>query len=129
MDQKTPEQLASQLEGLHAEVRQRVESIPTETAGEDLHKQTLHQVVGERLGKGQIHPATSLTSDVSDLPPEIQAKVEELVQRAVTKDLDSAIDEARKSGDSMVVDAFHDAVVGELYDRFVSEGKLKALDK
>ncbi|MEX2054189.1 MAG: hypothetical protein WD883_01450 [Candidatus Colwellbacteria bacterium] len=128
MDQKTPEQFINQLEGLHTEVTQRVESTPIEDAGENAHKQILHQVVGERLGKTE-PTAQSATAPISSVPPEVQSRVADLVQKATTHDLDGAIDEARKSGDPLLLDAFHDAVVGELYDHLVSTGKLKALDK
>ncbi len=123
-----PEQLPSQLEGIHAEVMKRVESASLETSGEQSHKQTLHQVVGERLGKAQTQP-TQASQQTEDLPPEVQAKVDELVQYAMHKDIDKAISEARRSDDPVVIDAFHDKIVGELYDRLVSEGRLKSLNK
>ena len=123
-----PEQLASQLEALHTEVRRRVESAPAENVGEDLPRQALHQVIGERLGRVQ-QAAGSSAQVGAAIPPQVQQVVDGLVSKAIGKNLDEAIEEAKKSSDPVVLDAFHDAVVGELYDRLVGEGKLKALDK
>jgi len=128
MEQERPEPLTGQLEGLHAEVMKRVESAPTQGSSDEDHKQVLHQVVGERLGKPQPQ-STQSTPPAADLSSETQAKVDELLQRAMGHDLDKAISEARKNGDPLVIDAFHDKLVGDLYDRLVSEGKIKPLNK
>ena len=93
MEPNAPENLGNQLETLHAEVRQRVESTPAEAAGGDVDRQALHQVIGERLGKTQVSaPAQSAAT----IPPEVQRVVESLLNKAITKDLDAAIEEVRK---------------------------------
>lgn len=125
MESGTPEKVSNQLESFHAEVARRVESAPAEKSGEELHQEVIHETVGEKLGKPQGSPQPAAAG--TDLPQDIQASVQAMVNTAVTKDLDGAIAEARKHDNPMVVDAFHDALVGELYERLVSEGKLKQL--
>ena len=127
MDQITPEQFRSQLESIHAEVSQRVESTPEESRDEDLHREIIHQVVGERLGK--VANAAVVSNKLGDLDPAVQGQVDILVEEATTKDLEEAIDKARKSEDPVIIDAFHDALVGKLFDHLVSDGKLKNLIK
>ncbi|MCR4261051.1 MAG: hypothetical protein NUV96_01825 [Candidatus Colwellbacteria bacterium] len=127
MDQINPEQFRSQLEGIHAEVRQRIESTPEENRDADLHRQAIHEVVGEKLGKTS--GGGSVSSKVDDLDPAIGEQVNLLVEEATTKDLDGAINKARKSNDPVIIDAFHDALVGKLFDQLVSDGKLKNLAK
>jgi len=126
MDQINPEQFQSQLEGIHAEVRQRVESAPEEARGEALHRDVIHQVVGEKLGKVG---GVGFGKGSGTLNPATQQQVDLLIEEATTKDLDGAIRKARKSNDPVVIDAFHDALVGKLYDHLISEGKLKSLSK
>jgi len=128
MDQISPEQLKPQLEGIHAEVGKRVESVPEEKRDEAAHKEAIHQVVGEKLGKtdASTPPAVPHTTDLS---PEVSKQVQNLVEAAVTKDLDDAVKKARDLNDPLVLDAFHDALVGELYSRLVSDGKIKPLGK
>jgi len=128
MDQISPEQFRSQLEGIHAEVGKRVESIPEGSRGEAAHKEVIHQVVGEKLGKIDAGTPPAI-SQATDLSPEVNNQVNILVQDAVTKDLEDAIKKAREQNDPLVLDAFHDALVGELYNQLVSEGKLKSLSK
>ena len=127
MDQINPEQFRNQLEGIHAEVRQRVESAPEESRDEALHKEAIHRVIGERLGK--VDGSANISQGVSNLDPAAQEQVDSLIEEATTKDLDGAIDKARKSNDPVVIDAFHDALVGKIFDHLISEGKLKNLTK
>jgi len=128
METTSPEQFRNQLEGIHAEMNKKVESVPEKQRSQDTHKEAIHQVVGEKLGKADAGapPAVPHTTDPS---PAISSRVEELVQEAVSKDLDGAIKRARELNDPLTLDAFHDALVGELYDRLVNEGKIKPLGK
>ena len=127
MELNTPEQFRSQLENIHAEVSQRAESTPEENRDEDLHREIIHQVVGERLGK--VANTAVVSNKIGDLDPVVQGQVDMLVEDATTKDLEEAINKARKSKDPVIIDAFHDALVGKLFDHLVSDGKLKNLIK
>ncbi len=127
MDQINPEQFRSQLEGINNEVRQRVESVPEENRDEALHKEAIHQVIGEKLGK--VSGNVNASQGIGGLDPVAQEQVDSLIEEATTKDLDGAIKRARKSNDPVVIDAFHGALVGKLFDHLVSEGKLKNLTK
>ena len=53
--------------------------------------------------------------------------VQNLVNTAFTKSLKDAADDARKTNNAALIDAFHDALVDQLYDHLVERGKLKKL--
>ena len=107
-------------------------------------KQTLHEVVGERIGEysppaqpiqpptdDQQQPAVLPPPVVSDTPAylsdELKAEVQQLVNLAFTKSIDAAISQARATNNAALIDAFHDALVDELYALLVERGKLKKL--
>ena len=125
MDQVSPEQFRNQLENIHAEVRQRVETVPEENRDETVHREAIHEVIGDRLGK--VGEQQSVQRNAVSIDPTVVAQVNALVEEAMTKDVDGAIDKARKSNNPAVIDAFHDALVGRLFEHLVSEGKLKNL--
>ncbi|OGY56926.1 MAG: hypothetical protein A2Y84_01755 [Candidatus Colwellbacteria bacterium RBG_13_48_8] len=129
MEQSSPEQLASQFERLGSEVERRVEGIPQEQREADEHRRALHQVVGERLGKPTPVSSQSSTKSATDLPAELQEKVDRLIEKAVGQDLDRAINEARQVNNAALVDVFHDTLVDELYEKLVQGGKLKSIQK
>ena len=108
-------------------------------------KQTLHEVVGEKFG--EYVPAPSTGSGQADedqqqptvLPPpvvsdtpaylsdELKNQVQQLVNLAFTKSIFDAISQARATNNAAIIDAFHDALVDELYALLVERGKLKKL--
>ncbi len=49
-----------------------------------------------------------------------------LVERAFTKSIRSAVAEARKTGDAYVIDAFHDRLADEYYQKLLEARKLAA---
>ncbi len=105
-------------------------------------KETLHEVIGEKISESQ--PAASIPSQVSGgqtptvlpspvvqppayLSPELKEKVQELVNIAFAQTLETAIKQARATNNSSLIDAFHDALVDELYNYLIERGKLKKL--
>jgi len=102
-------------------------------------KETLREVIGEKInpsaGLGQATAPTPPPQPVAPLPPpveppsylseELKTKVQELVNIAFTKTLDDAIKQARATNNAALLDAFHDALVDELYNYLVERGKLK----
>lgn len=128
MDQIGQEQFKNQLENLRVEVGKRVESIPEPERHEEIHKEAIHGVIAEKLGKDT--SAKGGTGDTTTtLDPSTTAAVDQLVSEAVSKDLEGAIKKAKDSNDPLIIDTFHDAIVDELYERLVSEGKLKSVTK
>lgn len=61
------------------------------------------------------------------LSPELKNKIQDLVNLSFTKSIDEGIKLAKKSNNAALIDAFHDALVDELFDQLVSQGKLKKL--
>ncbi|PIR97767.1 MAG: hypothetical protein COT89_03260 [Candidatus Colwellbacteria bacterium CG10_big_fil_rev_8_21_14_0_10_42_22] len=128
--------LTPHLDNLSFKVQERVSS-PETTFIEGQHERdALHQVVGERLGKeGSAPQPTSKPSD--DRPygaeppsyedPKLKPQVDELINLAVSKDLDDAIKKARDINDPAILDAFHDAIVDKLFNQLVQSGKIKQI--
>jgi hypothetical protein len=126
--------LASKREVL--EKQKRAGAIP-----EVLHeKETLREVVGEKLGRApapQPAPAQPPAPQPAVPPPaveppsylseELKVKVQELVNTAFSKTISDAVKQARATNNAALLDAFHDALVDELYNYLVERGKLKKM--
>lgn len=54
-------------------------------------------------------------------------KVKILVDLAFEKGIAKAVEEAKKTGDAYLIDAFHDALIDEVYDILIKEGLLKEM--
>jgi hypothetical protein len=105
-------------------------------------KETLREIVGEKMA-----PLQAPVSPPADVPPpqqpttlpppqveppsylseELKTKVQELINIAFSKTIDDAIKQARATNNAALIDAFHDALVDELYNYLVERGKLKKL--
>ncbi len=101
-------------------------------------KETLREIVGEKIAPlpapsaptipGVGVPAGSIgVEPPSYMSEELKAKVQELVNTAFSKTIDDAIKQARATNNAALIDAFHDALVDELYKYLVERGKLKKL--
>jgi hypothetical protein len=103
-------------------------------------KETLREIIGEKIAP----PETPIPSQSepqtfqppSSLPPveppsylseELKEKVQELVNIAFSKTIDEAVKQARATNNAALIDAFHDALVDELYNYLVERGKLKRM--
>jgi len=104
-------------------------------------RETLREVVGERImpppagGPSPAMPPTPQTAvpvapavePPSYLSEELKTKVQELVNAAFSKTIDDAVKQARATNNAALLDAFHDALVDELYNYLVERGKLKKM--
>jgi hypothetical protein len=101
-------------------------------------KETLREVVGEKIAPFRTSPTQSAppSQPTTPLPPveppsylseELKAKVQELVNIAFSKTIDEAVKQARATNNAALIDAFHDALVDELYNYLVERGKLKRM--
>ncbi len=105
-------------------------------------KETLREIVGEKITPSQApvsppaggpppqQPATLPTPQVeppSYMSEELKGKVQELVNIAFSKTIDDAIKQARATNNAALIDAFHDALVDELYNYLIERGKLKKM--
>lgn len=139
MDQN--QTLEQQLESLVAEIEKRKHA-PQEgrqvEAEPRPEKEHLHEIIGEKL-YGEVErpqreeerhedlPATHANEERSYNQPELHGKVQEFITHAFEKDLESAIKEVQATDDAALIDAFHDAIVDELHDHLVNQGKLQKL--
>lgn len=102
----------------------------------EAEKGHVHEVVGERIkekagAEGMPHytpqaPKTD-ASTPSYFTPELQPLVQDLINIAWSKGLDAALSQALKSGNVALVDAFHDAIVDELFDLMVENKSVEKL--
>ncbi len=104
-------------------------------------KETLREVVGEKLSQApmpQPAPAVPPAPQLAVPPPpaveppsylseELKIKVQELVNTAFSKTIDDAVKQARATNNAALIDAFHDALVDELYNYLIERGKLKKM--
>ncbi len=124
-------------ESLEQEMQKLAADIKTRGAGE--RKDVLHIAVGERIGipggaslndamnTQQVTPpvrhSSVLPQYASDMPEETQLLVEILIDKAWHKGIDVAVRDARKSG-PVILDMFHDALTGKIYEEMQKRGLL-----
>lgn len=103
-------------------------------------KETLREVVREQYAAPA--PATQQpTADAqqpivapppvveppSYLSDELKASVQQLVNTAFTVSVAQAVKQARATNNAALIDAFHDALVDELYNYLLERGKLRKI--
>jgi hypothetical protein len=126
--EQSPEKQLQELEEEYRRRRSEIEQAPT---GSELpaERETMSKVVQESI---QSHvpefqaPANSPDAAVP-LTDEQRAKVDEWVAMVFAKGLDQGIKAARDANEPAMLDAFHDALTGELHEQLVQQGKLKAI--
>ncbi|MBI2063702.1 MAG: hypothetical protein HYT65_01780 [Candidatus Yanofskybacteria bacterium] len=72
-------------------------------------------------------PPPPVIEPPSYLAPELKEKVQELVNIAFTQTPSIAIKQAQATSNAALIDAFHDALVDELYNYLVERGKIQKL--
>lgn len=133
--------LEQQLEALTSEIERRKQQ-PAEGGrieAEPKHeKEHLHEIIGEKIygeaerpqREAERHedlPATHADEERPYNQPELHDKVQEFVTHVFEKDLESAIKKVQATDDAALIDAFHDAIVDELHDHLVNQGKLEKI--
>ncbi len=126
--------LTAHLDTILGKVEEKIASPETSFERGQHEKEALHAVVGEKLGKESASAPVPISvtapsqSDIASYDsPELKPKVDELLNIALSKDLDDAIDQAHKANDAALLDAFHDALTEKLYSHLVEAGKLKQI--
>lgn len=138
----TIEQEIAQIERQLAEKRAALEQ--QKSAGQITElpheKETIREVVQEQYAA----PAPAMQQPTADAqqptvapppivePPsylsdELKASVQQLVNTAFTSTITDAIKQARATNNAALIDAFHDALVDELYNYLVERGKLRKM--
>ncbi len=126
------EQELSKLEQEYIEKRSEVEKRREVGEIEKLpsEKETLKEVVEEQVVQPSTAP-TPQTTPGADLPsyqrPELQQQVQELIDLTFDKSIKDALIKVKATHNPALIDAFHDALVDNLYDQLVERGKIKEL--
>lgn len=112
------------------------ENAPQETIPSD--KEILHEIVGEKIqeiipeqpSEPQVavpaQPAPAVEPPLY-LSSELKDKIQQLINLAFSKSIDEAIQEAAKTNNAALIDAFHDVIVDELYNTLIERKKLEII--
>jgi hypothetical protein len=88
-------------------------------------KKTVQQVTGTTSDDAGSKKDDNVLPDYADqASASVKLEVETLIQKALEHGIYSALGEAKNSS-PFVLDAFHDALTGKLYDEFNKRGLLK----
>jgi hypothetical protein len=112
----------------------QIEAVPHE-------KETLREMIGEQIRHpdgvfpaqppvptSPITPAAKPGEDTpSYMTDRLNSSVRQLIEIAFSKSIDDAISTAKNSGNAALIDAFHDALVDELYNNLIEYRKLKKI--
>lgn len=101
-------------------------------------KELLHEIVGEKIQENipkqgvesqtavPVQPAPAVEPPLY-LSPELKDKIQQLINLAFSKSIDEAIQEAAKTNNAALIDAFHDVIVDELYNALIERNKLEKI--
>ena len=101
-------------------------------------KETLREVVREQYASpapvqqqatipstsGPVVTPPPVVEPPSYLSPELKEKVQELVNIAFAATISDAIKQAQATNNAALIDAFHDALIDELYSYLIERGRL-----
>jgi len=146
-------QLSNEIAQIEEQLAKKREQLQEQQGGDDNEsmlgdKEMLHDVVREHI-QAESQPSQSTQTDddtdeqdddnqdtlppiTADTPsylnPELQGKVQSLVNTAFTDSIKKAAQSARDMNNPALMDAFHDSLVDQLYDDLVERGKLKRVE-
>ena len=133
MENSLLEQQIADLERLIKEKKSSLEKVSSGAESLPSDKEILHEVIGEKIQEHaptyipKMQSNTTATPATDNIPsymtPELKEKVQELINLAFTKNIGEAIKSA--TGNSALLDAFHDALVDELYDALIERKKVQ----
>lgn len=128
-DQMNPEiehpALETEIERLAPEI-QRQRELPEQggRSGHELVRQAIQALPSSQATKAQVASDGDLPAYMGDAPAGAKLEVEHLLGVALHHGIDKANEEAIKSNNPYVMDAFHDALSGKLYEEFKRRGIL-----
>lgn len=121
METLTPEQQLQQIEQQH---QQRQETAPETESGYESMSRVAEQNIQQHEPTFQASSHAPRSVDES-MPADSQSQVQQWVSDAFSKGVWQAIKEAKDANDPALLDSFHAALAGELYDRLVQAQQLK----
>ena len=126
--EQTTEQDIADLERKLAEKKASLEKTGDTIEKAPSEKEILHEAVGEKIRQqipvhqpapGQSSTSSDASGDASYNLPELHDSVQELVSLVFSKGLNDAISSLRQKNNPALVDAFHDAIVDELFEEMI----------
>jgi hypothetical protein len=93
-------------------------------------KERLHETVGKQIQQAMPTPPPTPapiinnSEDPSYLQPEYKDQVQDLINIAFHQSIHQAIQQVASTSNPGLIDAFHDALVDELYSHLIERGKL-----
>lgn len=97
-------------------------------------KEIIHQIVGEKIQEHVPNytskaPTSSQAGDIpSYFTEDLKNKVQELINIVFNKSIDDGIKAASDSGNTALIDAFHDVLVDELYNSLLERKKVQPVN-
>ena len=124
------EELYKQFEKKRAEALKQPEFKEKELTSEK-QREILRQAVSERIQKTQPVPSAQqqvAVQKVQQIKTESKERqIQLLTDLAFEKGIPHAIEVAKRLENPYLLDEFHDALVDELYNKLIEEGKLKQI--
>jgi hypothetical protein len=124
------EEIFKKFEAKKAEALKQIDSKESGLSVEK-QKEILKETVNERIltaqpiSVGQQQVIAQTVQKLKDEPKERQIQL--LIQMAMDKSVVEAINIARNLDNPYLLDEFHDALIDQLYDQLVEQGKLKQI--
>ena len=114
-----------------AELEHLLESKKAALEHEKSEKDLLHGILGEKIKQHApqyvpLPPDPKTGQPSEELSQDLKSKVQSAVGTVWAKNLEEGIKEATKSGNAALIDAFHDTLVDELYEKLI---QMKKIDK
>ena len=125
-----PEEVLKKFEQKRAEVLKQPEFKEGELSKEK-EKEILREAISERIEKvppllpAQQKAIAQKVQQIKAQPKERQIQL--LIEMAFEKGVFEAVEVARRLDSPYLLDEFHDALIDELYNKLVQEGKLKQI--
>lgn len=118
------QQKRAELEQKMKEQGESGEQVPAPTEHETL-SEVVEGVIQEHVPAFQASSHTTTTDD--SLPPDAQTKVQGWVNISFAKSLSDGIKAAKDSNDIALIDAFHSALTGSLYQMLVEQKRMEVV--
>ena len=138
---------SSTIENDIADLEQKLQEKKAVLEQQKTEKELLHGLIGEKIKEhvpqysagtqsgqsDQAVPPVSSSPPIQTEPPsylsqELKDKIQAIVKLVFDKNLDEGIKEAAKTGNMAVIDAFHDILVDELYDKLIEQRKIQKVN-
>ena len=129
MESLSPQQQLQQLEKEYQQRRTALEEQASEkqdsvVSGHEAMSHVVENQIQQQMPNFQASTHAPRTVSDDTLPPEAMEKIQNWINVSFSQGVWQAIKEAKQSGDMALIDAFHGALTGQLYDSLIERKKL-----